>query len=104
MRWGIALLLVSLSFLPTAFAMGDQPDTTESTPMAACAVGGCSGQLCGEASAEPMVSTCEWRASYACYGKHSTCERQADGACGWSPTPALQACLATADHTGPVTH
>ncbi len=60
----------------------------------ACMVGGCSGQLCGEISEmEGLVSTCEFRAEYACY-KQSRCERQTTGKCGWSQTKELMACLA----------
>jgi hypothetical protein len=65
------------------------------TPLVAggCSVGGCSGQVCGEASAlDGLVTTCEYRAEYACY-KEAVCERQATGMCGWTETPALRACL-----------
>lgn len=57
---------------------------------APCVRSGCSGQLCAE---EPMFSTCEWREEYACY-QAAACERQADGQCGFTPTPELAACLA----------
>jgi Domain of unknown function (DUF6748) len=57
----------------------------------ACYVGGCSHQLCGDV--EGVVSTCEWKSEYACY-ETATCERQIDGACGWTQTDDLQACLA----------
>ncbi len=57
-----------------------------------CVIGGCSAQLCGERGNE-MMSTCEYRAEYGCYKKYSACERQSDGACGWSQTPQLQQCL-----------
>jgi hypothetical protein len=60
-----------------------------------CVVGGCSSQLCVEASNGDMVSTCEWRESYACY-QTAMCERQSDGACGWTETPELTQCIATA--------
>jgi hypothetical protein len=40
-----------------------------------------------------MASTCEWLPEYACY-KTATCEKQADGKCGWTQTPTLTACLA----------
>ena len=59
-----------------------------------CEVSGCSSQLCGEAG-EEMMSTCEYRAEYACYKQHSSCERQGDGKCGWSPTTELAACIST---------
>jgi hypothetical protein len=60
-----------------------------------CYVGGCSGQICSEN--EGVISTCEWRDEYACY-RDATCEVQADGACGWTETHELAACLA--DPTG----
>lgn len=56
-----------------------------------CFVGGCSSQICSDQ--EGLISTCEFRPEYACY-QQATCERQADGACGWTQTPALAACLA----------
>jgi uncharacterized protein DUF6748 len=63
---------------------------TDEANMKSCYVGGCSGQICSDR--EGLISTCEWRAEYACY--HSaTCEVQADGNCGWTQTAELQACL-----------
>jgi len=60
-----------------------------------CMVGGCSGQLCGDVTEmEGLVSTCEFRAEYACY-KQSRCERQASGKCAWTQTKELMACLAS---------
>ena len=56
---------------------------------AACVVTGCSGQLCADSS---RITTCEYRAEYACY-KSATCERDAAGACGWRKTAALTKCL-----------
>lgn len=56
-----------------------------------CFVGGCSSQLCSDQ--EGAISTCEWRAEYACY-REATCERQANDKCGWTETPELTACLA----------
>lgn len=93
MRWWLALAIVFLSFAPTAFAMGDRLSSSEDHAQSGCIVGGCSGQLCSEATAEPMMSTCEFRASYACYGKHSSCQRQPNGQCGWTPNAALAECL-----------
>jgi hypothetical protein len=58
---------------------------------AGCFVGGCSGQICSDQ--EGVVSTCEWRADYACY-QSATCERQASGECGWTASASLNACLA----------
>ncbi len=59
-----------------------------------CAVAGCSGQLCVSADeAGDIVTTCEYRAEYACH-KEAYCGPQADGKCGWSQTAELQRCLA----------
>ena len=60
-----------------------------------CAVAGCSGQLCVSAEdASEVVTTCEFRAEYACYRKAS-CEPQANGKCGWTQTSELKRCLAS---------
>ncbi len=56
-----------------------------------CFVGGCSGQVCSDR--DGVITTCDFRDEYVCY-QSATCERQADGACGWSATPELAACLA----------
>lgn len=57
--------------------------------LAPCQVTGCSGQICAD---QDVITTCEARKEYACY-ETATCERQADGQCGWTETPELQACL-----------
>lgn len=58
-----------------------------------CAVAGCSSQLCVSAEeAAEIVTTCEYRAEYACY-KEASCEPQADGKCGWTQTGELTQCL-----------
>lgn len=54
-----------------------------------CVKTGCSGQICSD---REMASTCEFEPSYRCYVT-ARCERQADGACGWTQTPELQSCL-----------
>lgn len=59
----------------------------------ACIKTGCSSTVCTEAGNEVMT-TCEFKAEYACY-QQATCERQPDGACGWTQTEALTACLAS---------
>lgn len=56
----------------------------------ACYIGGCSGQICSDE--EGVASTCEYREEYACY-KTAKCERQSNGACGWTPSSTLNACL-----------
>ncbi|HEY5921339.1 MAG TPA: DUF6748 domain-containing protein [Kofleriaceae bacterium] len=55
-----------------------------------CYVGGCSSQVCSDR--DDVITTCEWRDEYACY-QTATCERQADGMCGWTQTTELLACL-----------
>lgn len=58
-----------------------------------CAVAGCSGQLCVSADeAGNIVTTCEFRAEYACY-REASCEPQPNGQCGWTQTPELTTCL-----------
>lgn len=56
----------------------------------ACRPTGCSGQVCSD---EDVITTCEFRPEYACY-RTARCERQPGGACGWTMTPELVACLA----------
>lgn len=58
-----------------------------------CVVTGCSGQICSD---EEVITTCEYRAEYACY-KTARCERQPNGKCGWKETQQLQECLAKFD-------
>ena len=60
-----------------------------------CVVGGCSSQLCVEGPGGDVVSTCEWREEYACY-QNAVCERQTNGACGWTQTEELSLCLESA--------
>lgn len=72
----------------------NNPYPTPSVPPApvqgTCYVGGCSSQVCSDKP--DMVSTCEWREAYACYSG-ATCERQSNGACGWTMDAELIACL-----------
>lgn len=56
----------------------------------ACVKTGCSGQVCAD---HDVFTTCEFRPEYACY-REATCERQADGNCGWTESAELSACLA----------
>jgi hypothetical protein len=63
-------------------------------PPAACVVTGCSRELCAD---ESRVSTCIYKPEYACYAT-ATCERQDDGACGWTETHELAACIADAQN------
>ncbi|HTK05397.1 MAG TPA: Gmad2 immunoglobulin-like domain-containing protein [Candidatus Eisenbacteria bacterium] len=64
--------------------------TAEVGGAASCRRTGCSGELCSD---KDVASTCVFKPEYACY-RDAVCERQATGACGWTPSPALQRCLA----------
>lgn len=75
---GLVTLLEELSATPA----NDAP----------CVRSGCSGQICAD---QAMFSTCVWRPEYACY-QAATCERGADGQCGFRQTPELASCLANA--------
>jgi hypothetical protein len=76
----------------------DEPGTTTlpkpqelvSSVSKACYVGGCSGQICSDR--QDVISTCEWRESYACYAD-AVCERQASGGCGWTMDADLRSCI-----------
>lgn len=57
-----------------------------------CIRTGCSGIICTEPGNE-QITTCEYKPEYACY-EQASCERQADGTCGWTQTEALASCLA----------
>jgi len=59
---------------------------------AGCAIGGCSSQLCVDASRGDVVSTCEYSEVYACY-QTARCEKQASGQCGWTETDTLRQCI-----------
>jgi hypothetical protein len=60
-----------------------------SQAMKPCIRTGCSSQVCSD---QNVITTCEYRAEYACYQK-ALCERQRDGNCGFTRTPELAACL-----------
>jgi len=62
------------------------------TVTAPCRLGGCSSQLCLGPDAPDVITTCEYRPEYACY-LSAACEPQASGACGWTETDELTACL-----------
>lgn len=57
----------------------------------ACVRGGCSGEICHEPG-QDIASICIARPEHACYPS-ATCERQANGQCGWTMTRELAACL-----------
>ena len=81
-------------FVNESQAGGTFPAQEEGISANGCAVAGCSMQLCvSAAEASTIVTTCEYRAEYACY-QEASCEPQADGKCGWTQTAELKQCLA----------
>ena len=87
-----ALLAGALSLLAACTLVEDDKGEQRIGGSGACFVGGCSSQLCTDR--DDIASTCEWQEDYACY-RSATCERQADGSCGWTQTPELRTCLET---------
>lgn len=83
----VGLFFFTACFTPSAFAISDKT----------CRATGCSGQICSD---RDVMSTCEWREDYACY-KFSACERQTNGACGWTQTKAFLNCKDTQGDTKP---
>jgi hypothetical protein len=65
-------------------------DRTGVSNLKPCIKTGCSSAICSDHN---VISTCEWRPEYACYQK-ATCERQANGNCGFTQTRELTSCLA----------
>jgi hypothetical protein len=77
---GAAQMLVATQFyLRGRTSVGNKP----------CIKTGCSSQVCSD---REVITTCEWRPQYACY-QRARCERQQNGACGFTETPELRACL-----------
>ena len=71
--------------IPVRFVMlAAQPPAAKT-----CIVTGCSGQICAD---EEVITTCEFRAEYACY-KNARCERQSSEKCEWIETEELRACV-----------
>jgi len=63
--------------------------TATPAPLDPCIVTGCSGQICADA---PMATTCEWTCEYGCFPL-ANCERQSNGACGWTTNSAYDQCV-----------
>lgn len=84
---------------PSGVPSPTPPPTSRPTPSPTthpeCVRAGCSGQLCVSVLSREIVTTCEFRAEYACY-QAADCTVQADGTCGFTPTDALRQCLASA--------
>jgi hypothetical protein len=59
-----------------------------------CFIGGCNDEVCSDRT--DYVTPCIWHDAYVCL-RTARCDRQPSGACGWTPTPELEACLASHD-------
>ncbi|HBC73141.1 MAG: hypothetical protein UX91_C0007G0056 [Candidatus Amesbacteria bacterium GW2011_GWB1_47_19] len=57
-----------------------------------CITGGCSGEICQDTGTEPAISICIFKEEYNCL-KHSVCEKQTNGICGWTQTPDYLDCI-----------
>ncbi|MBI2147031.1 eight-cysteine-cluster domain-containing protein [Candidatus Woesearchaeota archaeon] len=56
-----------------------------------CITAGCSGTICQSVSADPAITTCEWKEEYACYQDASCiCVNKA---CQWGDQAGLDTCL-----------
>ncbi len=96
----VAILIAAVVFklYPAPATPGPAPTpapqpVTGTKSLGRCVVGGCSGEVCSDASGGSAITTCLYLPEYACY-KTATCERQTNGACGWTHTAELSACLA----------
>ncbi len=61
------------------------------TTDADCVRSGCSGTVCQEKTAEPVFTTCEYKAEYACY-QNIPCGC-VEGQCAFEKNPAFEQCL-----------
>jgi hypothetical protein len=90
------ILCLSLAACAPAAPGGGPSSSSSAVPeryvSSDCRIGGCSGEVCGDAGGEPIVSNCISNPAFSCY-KTARCEKQADGACGWTMTSELSACL-----------
>lgn len=92
MRYALLVFMFACGSKSTPPPSEPAPTTPPPATASDCIKTGCSGTVCAEPGKE-VVTTCEYKAEYACY-TDAACERQGDGSCGWTQTPALTACLA----------
>lgn len=85
------LLMIGVAAVGACVTPGDSSQREAARD--GCQIAGCSDQVCSDQDSDDVVTTCEWRSVYACY-RSARCERQLDGACGWTPTEELTTCLA----------
>lgn len=73
-------------------------------PLMACAeaqppacVVDCQPWKCVEEQHRADMCTMLYKIGTECYARHSTCTRQPNGQCGWTPSAELQTCLDDAE-------
>lgn len=79
-------------WVPVRFQETNSSGNTFLTPPGVtkeCRKTGCSGQICSDTD---VTTTCEYKEEYACY-QSARCERQPNGACGFTQTSQLEICL-----------
>jgi hypothetical protein len=80
----------ALMLKASQFYLRQEPVQRSEEALKPCMKTGCSGQICSD---HEVITTCEYRTEYECY-KKATCERQANGECGFTKTKELADCLA----------
>lgn len=75
----------------TQFYTRMYPTADEPTQGDGCAPTGCSGTICSD---EQRFTTCQALPEHACWDG-ATCERQADGFCGWNEAAEISECVAS---------
>lgn len=75
--------------IPVQFQQSQAVSTSKPSTKDGCVVGGCSGEVCAD---KEMASACIYKPEFACY-RTATCEKQKNGACGWTQTKELASCL-----------
>ena len=85
MKSGFVISLFFCALLASPFISQSSAIASE------CVKGGCNGELCIDEN-ESVRTPCVNLPEYACY-KNAHCERQSNGACGWTKTSQLLQCL-----------
>lgn len=93
---GVILVLMAIGawwFLSQRQIDTSSPNQPNSSSEQSCVRAGCSNELCVSADqAAITITTCEYKAEYACY-QTASCELLPSGECGFVNTPELQKCL-----------